>query len=772
MRRDVPAWLPFVFLALALVALFHRLLSGQALFWGLPALQFYPWRDFAFDLVREGRLPTWNPYVGAGAPLLANYQTAIFYPPNWLMLALPGVSAMSAIAVLHVVWSAVGMWLFAGALGLSSFGRGISTLAYALSGYLIGRAASFPTADAAAWIPWVFWLVERVLSERRARDAGWLGIAFGMQLLAGHAQTTWYGGLMVGAYAVWVAARRQRGEPVARRVRGLALAGAGAILGALIAAIQLVPTLEYFTQSSRSEGLSFEVTANLSYPPLQLLTLLNPNFFGTPADGSYLAGAMFFENHAYIGFVPLLLAGAGVVGWLQRRRFLVYYPTFRSVPFWAGLALVTLVLAFGSFTPIYRLLYEHVPTFDFFREPVRWMIAPVFSLSVLAGIGTGNWRQGKWALFWARLALAGGGAIVALSVASRELLDLTPALDVLTKALIGVGSWTVCAALLTLVQPSSASLASPLVWRLAVLALVTIDLAWGSSGLNPTVSADFYREFGVTRPQGRTYWFEDYEYTVKYERFFDAGDYVKARDRWPEVRGSLLPNLNMLDHVASFNNFDPLLPDHHRAYLALIEEAGADADALLRAAGVSQVFGETPVDGWQGEAPVFFAPEPPPSVWLVPVAEWYADDAAVQDALRDPTWDPFERVILLGDEPVQPQSAAPLRGAEITTLDSAPDRVTYRVRTENPAYLVIATTWYPGWHAELDGEPAPLYRANLAFQAVAVPEGGGDVTLRYTLNHWTTGLGLTGAGMLIAIGLIAFGSLGPLRRNVRPRRSF
>ena len=169
------------------------------------------------------------------------------YPPNWLMLALPGVSAIS-VAVLHVVWSAVGMWLFAGALGLSSFGRGISALAYALSGYLIGRAASFPTADAAAWIPWIFWLVERVLSERRARDAGWLGIAFGMQLLAGHAQTTWYGGLMVGAYAVWVAARRQRGEPVARRVRGLALAGAGAILSSSRNPVR--PTLE--TRSRRA----------------------------------------------------------------------------------------------------------------------------------------------------------------------------------------------------------------------------------------------------------------------------------------------------------------------------------------------------------------------------------------------------------------------------------------------------------------------------------------------------------------------------------------
>lgn len=766
-RRDVPGWLPFVLLALVLLSLFHRLLSGQTLFWGLPALQFYPWRDFAFDQLRSGRLPTWNPYLGAGAPLLANYQTAIFYPPNWLLLALPGVPAMSLIAVAHIIWSAVGMWLFAGALGLSSFGRGISALAYALSGYLIARVGSFPTANAAAWIPWIFWLAQRVLSERRARDVGWLAVVLGLQLLAGHAQTAWYGGLMVGAYAVWSAVRLQRGERMARRLRGLALALAGAVLGVLIAAIQLVPTSEYFTQSARADGLPYETAVNLSYPPLQLLTLLNPNFFGSPADGSYLAGAMFFENAAYIGFVPLLLAGAGVLGWLRRRRFLVYYPTFRSVPFWSALALLTLVLAFGRYTPLFGLLYAHVPTFDFFREPVRWMIAPVFSLSVLAGIGTGYWGQGKWAVFWARLALAGGAAVVAFSLASRALLDVTPALDVLTQALIGVGSWTVCAAVLTLTQPSSASFASPLVWRSAVLVFVALDLAWASSGLNPTVTSDFYREFGVTRPEGRIYWFEDYEHSVRFERFFDPGDYILARDRWPEVRGSLLPNLNMLDRVASLNNFDPLLPDCHRQYIDLIEAAGREAGPLLQAAGVSQVFGETPIDGWQGEAPVFVFPQPSPRAWLVPVAEWHADDGAIAAALRDPAWDPYARVILAGEEPAPQGPTAPLQGVDITVLDSAPDRVTYRVRTDGPAYLVAATTWYPGWDATLNGEPVPLYRANLAFQAVAVPAGGGDVTLRYTLNHWGLGVGLTAAGLLAAIALIAIGSLQPLRRGAR-----
>ena len=120
-------------------------------------------------------------------------------------------------------------------------------------------------------------------------------------------------------------------------------------------------------------------------------------------------------------------------------------------------------------------------------------------------------------------------------------------------------------------------------------------------------------------------------------------------------------------------------------------------------------------------------------------------------------------MILAGDGGTQVASALPLRGAEIMVLESEPDRITYRIRTDHPAYLVVATTWYPGWEATLDGAPAPLYRANLAFQAVEVPAGGGDVTLRYTLNRWGLGAGLSGIGVLVAIALIAIGSVRPLR---------
>ncbi len=110
-ERDIPNWLPFALLILAVVALFPGVLAGEVLFWGLPSLQFYPWREFAFEQIAAGHLPAWNPLVGAGAPLLANYQTAVFYPPNWLHLLLPDAHAMSIVAVLHVLWAGLGMWL-------------------------------------------------------------------------------------------------------------------------------------------------------------------------------------------------------------------------------------------------------------------------------------------------------------------------------------------------------------------------------------------------------------------------------------------------------------------------------------------------------------------------------------------------------------------------------------------------------------------------------------------------------------------------------------
>jgi hypothetical protein len=762
-RRDIPAWLPLALIALVLLVLFRRLLAGETLFWGLPALQFYPWRQFAFEELRAGHLPTWNPYLGAGAPLLANYQTAVFYPPNWVSLLVPGPQAVSWIAVLHVMWAGVGMWLFTGALGLPPFGRGMSTLSFALSGYLIARLGSFPTADAVAWIPWIFWLAHRILVEQRWRDAGWLGLAFGMQLLAGHAQTTWYSSVGVGLYVLWQVFWTRR----ERRPNALALTSVGMMVGLAVAAVQLIPTAEYLRESQRSGGLDYATLTNLSYHPARLITLLSPNFYGTPGDGSYITRGVYFEDAACIGFIPFIAAIAAIAGWMRKRKNLSQHPTFSTVPFWAALALLALVLAMGKHNPGFRFLYDHIPTFNAFREPVRWLILTTFSLSVLAGIGTQHWGRGKWVVFWSRLAAAGGGGMAIMALGFLRVGHSIPKnLEVLSKGMVVLGCWIAVAALFTLTQPIDPSPASPRVWRTAVLVFVAIDLAWMANGLNPMVPAAFFDRRDVSPPVGRTYWYDDYRQDLTFgstddalvpiDGYFDLTDYRRASEEWQAVRASLLPNIGMLDRVPTLNNNDPLLPSTHSQYIDLIEQLGEKAGALLQAAGVSQTYGIKPT-GWQGENP-YNASETAALARLVPQADWYGSDEAIQEALLDPAWNPAQTVILAG-EPVAESDAPVLANGRVVVLESDSTTQQYRVTTDGAAYLVIAQTWYPGWTATVNGDPAPLYRANLAFQAVAVPPGEADVTLAYHLNHWRWGVGVTALGLLAALGLVLSGQV-------------
>jgi len=227
------SWLPVLpaivgpFLLLAPV-----LLGGQALFWGTPALQFVPWWDYAFRTVQSGHLPLWNPLVGMGAPLAANYQAALFYPPNWVYFLLHAIGGgawlawgQALLVALHLVWSGLGMVSLARRLGLSYLAQAIAGLAFGLSAYLVSRAGFLSINAAAAWTPWILWAVSRQLDDGGRSETGiqrffprpvsiYLILILAMQLLAGHAQTTWYSWILAGLWAgywAWFRTDPERG---------------------------------------------------------------------------------------------------------------------------------------------------------------------------------------------------------------------------------------------------------------------------------------------------------------------------------------------------------------------------------------------------------------------------------------------------------------------------------------------------------------------------------------------------------------------------------
>jgi hypothetical protein len=62
-----------------------------------------------------------------------------------------------------------------------------------------------------------------------------------------------------------------------------------------------------------------------------------------------------------------------------------------------------------------------------------------------------------------------------------------------------------------------------------------------------------------------------------------------------------------------------------------------------------------------------------------------------------------------------------------------PGRMTITLDGSEPktSYLLVAETWYPAWHAIVDGTAQPVHRANHAQMAVELPAGAREVQLYF-----------------------------------------
>jgi hypothetical protein len=744
MPERLSSRLPLLVLAVSLAIAFHRLLLGEVFFWGLPALQFYPWREYGFEMLRHGQLPLWNPYSGAGAPLIANYQSALFYPLNWLGFVLPLAWSMSVTAVLHLFIAGWGMWMFTGRLGILPLGRGTSALAFGMTGYLVARLGTYPTISTAAWIPWVLWAIEGVLSEGRRRNVGWLAMFASLQLLAGHAQTTWYSMVLAAFFTIWCVANQRLvvWQRVSLLVFALALA-----LG--VAAVQLLPTAELLIHSQRSDGVDLDFAMNFSYRPATTLNFLAPNVFGNPGDGTYILkdrGA-FFEDAVYIGLIPLISAIAAIISWWwSKLRRLERPACFASVPLWLAALIIGFIFALGDNSPVFPYLYHNIPTFDLFQAPVRWHIWTVFALSVLSGIGVRAWGRGHWLFFGTRLAVAACMGATLLAFLSPRFLppDLVnnEGVQVIVRAVILTGILGALAGLLTLRQPENPASRWYPWWSSVVLLVVASDLVCAALGLNPTVPPAFYDQLTpVNQSPLRTYWPPEAEDAVKFQTFLRFDDYRVASERWQDFRRSGLPNLNLLDQNYSLNSFDPLLVSHFATYLKLMEANPTQRDTLLQAAGVGAIY--------DAKGELRSLERTAAHAWLVASACWHPDEASVMQAMLNPEWNPHSQVHLIGEgdcPDVQPDAES---AGEVTSMD---DNGLINLRVEQDSWLVLPHTYYFGWGGTYgDSQPLTTVRANLAFSAVLVPAGTETVQLKYEPLWFWPGAIISALSLLVIL---------------------
>ncbi len=775
-----------------MLALFPALvLPGRVLFERDVAIVWQPQVESFVRAVTGGSWPLWDPLVSFGHPMLANPNTQVLYPFTWLNLVLGPGPFYTVYALAHLMAAALGVFFLARRLRLSIGAAFLAAAVYTASGPLLSLVNVWHHLAGAALLPWVCLTAERALASGRIRHAVAWGLVLGLQVLAGSPDLTLLSGIVV---ALWTLADLVGPGGRGRRGRVAITASVALLVALTISAAQWLPALAAAAGSAR-QALEVGQRIPSSVRPLGLLETLSavpwtdlPISAGV-RDALY-DGAAPFVHSLYLGAPALLLAALGLVGARRPRRALL-----------ALVAASFTLLGLGPFTPLYGLALAALPILRSIRYPSKALVVAAFAIALLAGMGIDRWREsGRRARTWLALGLAllGLAELAAAGVLFRPrpllagfLLDEATLAAPWGEALRPMGMRLALAGALWLAIASIAAWlafrkrggADPRGARAFVIALVVVDLWAAGRFVNPTAPRDIFRYrpplVDAVPPGARVFVYRyplrpapphaalatDNPYRIAW---FPPGYDVHSGQI---LAARLYPMPPVGAAYGLRGSYDPDLLGLYPSGLAQLVSAmeaseGTPAYArFLRLGAVTHV-AALHTRGFEALVPerelatpfvlpvrVFGVRDALPRAYVVGRGR-LADGEAALATLVDPAFDPGREVVLAPGSPLLSGNVAgdePPGASRILT--AGVDHVRVEARLRSPGYLVLVDTYDPGWKVEVDGQPARLLRANVAFRAVVVGPGRHLVDFRYRPRSVTAGLVLSGVGLLIALGL-------------------
>ena len=672
---------------LILVALIALLPFLPFLFGQYPAIGdmrdvFIPLESFFHTEELKGHIPAWNPAVSFGFPVIAAAQIGFFYPVLFVLRLLPIWLELPLVLALHVGLLVIGTFLFARKLGMSKHASALTALSFSLSQFVWQHLTHLNIFLAVAWFPWQMLAVNTIFSKQKisSKHIAVLVLLFGIPFLIGQIQIPFLMmivGLIYGFFVRISSVKTGLGDGVRRTAIPLMIIAIGVFL---LSAIQLFPTYELSRLSSRGAGGVFNVeTANqFSYPLYHLPTLLFPRFYGN--DNAYWGKRLEIEYGFYIGVIPLMLA----IWYLGARR-----PMQR---FFTWLGVITFLLALGSLSP-FRLLHIE-PSLWIFSAPARWLLFTTFSLSIFAGLGfDAVWKHAKSAQKF--FAVASGIIFAGILIANIALFFApAPSLPKLQSMLASA-------------RASSISLASPYA-SIAIISLIALPFAIGhkhgkriililsaldliiiASTTTPTLAWKSILQPPITiqnlpqnviNHQSRIYSIRDGGDTGAY--FTDPLSRANAEIR-QQQKDLLLPMMS-----AQFGIY------------------GVEWPASLDIQEITNATSQSPQNNPELNIGAVLTQQP-------------AGRVSVQAIDAKPRFDISSGSVQLVSE-------------EASQLQLATD-------SDTASTLIIRDTYYPNWHAYIDGNEVPIQKSPLFFRSIHVPAGHHKIVMKYRQTTIRTG---------------------------------
>lgn len=756
---------PWLALAVLLMGAYLPILGGRIVFGRDLVRYLHPMYWFVGDSLRRGDRPWWMPHIGLGHSLLADPQSAIFYPVNLLHWLGPLPSMMMVVCLLHVAWGAVGMVKLARVFRLDPVPALVAAVAWALSGYIASLWTNGARLPSASWMPWqglAFVALARAVPEGRPLAAlAWLALANGMAILAGDPFVALMGAMLGFALAVvWLAdgsLSRSASSSMSPRARAVGFAAAalsGTAVGALLAGVSLVPAAAALAGTERAGGIASEIAQGGSLHPLRLLELAAPEAFArawyeSPAEpwvARYLDGSP-LSFSTYLGGSVVVLVLLGFLPGLQRRAATLV----------AAVATLFLLVALGRHTPVFSLVRVLVPPVGYMRAPEKFLLAVVPCAALLAGWGTQRLLEHRFRWTWSLTALGLVGLPLLASVTLPSSLGATVRAQAWHACVAGVlvlGCWALA--------HKRAGLAG---WLVAVL--VTADLAtatgltlrWEprSSLRQPALAAAIQPDTSLPG--------------LPFPRLFRGSKVQLFASRSSELDGDLVTRETLRDNlsvplgIAILPGYGVAIPP---ALGELLAQGRLDA---LRLLAVDYVL-RSAKDNAPAPEGLVLTSASLPGVGLYQVQRrlprvFVARHAQKQPAgelarhLLDPEVVAGTTVLLDAGEPWSAPTSSPEPPLPCTLRWFANQSLEATCDSPQPGLAVFVEQFAPGWRASVDGTPAPVIQTNRLMRGVPMPAGRHTIGLTYVAPGLAVGALSSGVALCTVLGL----SLSARRRR-------
>ena len=255
-----------------------------------------------------GNFPTWSPYEVGGAPLASLPNHAALSPLSLPYFLLPLWLAPAYVKLGEFIVAIAGMVAFLGRHGVSRGAGVIAGILFVSSGFMM-MWTNWPHTRVAALIPLLFWALERLIQEGRARDVVVVGAVVASMLLGGFPAVSLFSLTLAGVY-VLVRAWSRFGSNLRAVVGTLGRAAGGVMLGVGLAAVQILPFFMYLGQL----GLQDRDFSGKHLPLALFLTTVVPDAVGLGVNGSQQYGPLNpIEAVGFLGAVALVLMVTAVV---------------------------------------------------------------------------------------------------------------------------------------------------------------------------------------------------------------------------------------------------------------------------------------------------------------------------------------------------------------------------------------------------------------------------------------------------------------------------